>query len=379
MINPFIYGKVVQGDDFFDRVQERGRLLQLLQGKNHVLVTGDRRIGKTSLLLTCFEELEKQDIPTFYFNLDPITKIDIFLERYGTLFTRKTAWASRALQILKTGLKGFKLDIELDEKGSPAASLNWEGKGSVKAQDIQEILLLPQRLAHKNKQRFVICFDEFQVSQAISGVDLVAEMRTSFQEQPDVTYIFMGSEMSVLDQLFSSPREKFFNSATKFHVGPISRDDFIQFMKKQFSKRGLSLSHQTGDLLCQWAHDVPAHIQHLCSCLWDLLPSDEREITPDRVQGAVLSDIESRGQFYLQIWQTIGDEKDKLILRRLATAGDLAVSSPEFCLPLSMNPATATRRLRKMVAKTRGAVIHQRSTGYVFSDPFFEEWVRQKT
>jgi len=97
------------------------------------------------------------------------------------------------------------------------------------------------------------------------------------------------------------------------------------------------------------------------------------------VKDIVETEINSNDGLYLQMWQAIGDAKDQVLLQRLAGAKELAVSSPEFCEPLSMNPATVTRRFGKIVSRTRGSVIHLRSSGYSFSDPFFEEWVRRKT
>lgn len=377
--NPFVYGKVVKGKYFFDRLQEKKRLIQLMKGKNNILITGDRRIGKTSLILECFSELERQGIALFYLNMDPISSVASFVERYGDLFTKKVPLAKRALQILKSGLKGFKIDIEIDDNGSPIASINWQGPGLVKPKVIQDILNLPDVLAKKNKQRFIVCFDEFQLARDIKGVNLIAEMRADFQLHDNITYIFMGSETKILDQLFSSPNEKFFNSSIKFHLGPIPREDFIGFMKKKFAVRGISVSGEVGEAICDWANNIPAHTQHLCACLWDHIQHTSREITKASIQQAIQAEIESNDQLYLQIWQTLGDPKDQIILRRLAEAKHLAVSSPEFCSPLGMNPATVTRRLHKIATRTRGAIIHQRSGVYTFSDPFFKDWIFQKT
>ena len=189
--NPFIYGKIVYEDDFFDRTKERKRLLQLLQGRNNVLILGDRRIGKTSLLLNCFEELKKKNKSIFYFNLDPITSTKSFIERYGQLFTKKKSLAKRAVYLLKLCLKGFKLDIQLDDKGIPTASIQWEGAGKLSLTSLQEILELPQILARKGRQRFIICFDEFQIARDMEDADLISEMRAAFQKHDKITYVFM--------------------------------------------------------------------------------------------------------------------------------------------------------------------------------------------
>lgn len=377
--NPFVYGKVVGKDNFFDRTAERSRLLKLLADRNNILITGDRRIGKTSLLLNCFEGVTGSVVETFYFNLDPIASARSFVERYGALFTQRASLARRAIELLKVGLKGFSLDIALAEDGSPTASIGWRGPGAMGRQSMPEMLGLPQQLAAEFNRRFLICFDEFQIARELAEVDLVAEMRAAFQHHDRVTYVFMGSETGVLNQMFGSPQEKFFSSAAKFHLGPIPRGEFARFIQGKFSVRNVAVPDDVCEAICQWGEDIPSHIQHLCSAIWDFLPDGARSVTAESLGEIVDGEIDFNSDLYLQMWQTAGDAKDQMLLQRLARAGGLAISSAEFCAPLSMNPATVTRRFGKTAARTRGSLIHLRSSGYTFSDPFFAEWVRKKT
>ena len=46
---PSSTGRWVSGDDFFDRETDLERLKQLVQDRNHVLLAGQRRMGKTSV------------------------------------------------------------------------------------------------------------------------------------------------------------------------------------------------------------------------------------------------------------------------------------------------------------------------------------------
>lgn len=377
--NPFIYGKVVEKGDFFDRGTERLRLTKLLQDRNNILITGDRRIGKTSLLLNSFNEIKKSGALTFYFNLDPIISVKSFIERYGAIFTQRQPIAKRAIGLLKSGLKGFGIDITLSDDGSPIASINWKGPGNMDQQTIPQILDLPQQLAASLKQRFLICFDEFQVARNLDEVDLIAEMRAAFQHHNRITYVFMGSEAHILNQLFGSAQEKFFSAATKFHLGPISRSEFTRFIQSKFKERNVTVPNEVCDSICQWGEDIPSHIQHLCSALWNFLPENRRTVLAESIKGILDNEINFNNNLYLQMWQSIGDAKDQMLLQRLARAKGVAVSSAEFCAPLPINPATVTRRLSKIASRTRGVLIHWRSSGYAFSDPFFEEWVRQKT
>lgn len=234
-------------------------------------------------------------------------------------------------------------------------------------------------LLSESKKRLLICFDEFQMAKDLDGADLIAEMRTAFQRHDMITYVFMGSETGILNELFGSPREKFFNSAVKFHLGPIAREAFTRFIQEKFAMRDISVSVDVCGAIYRWGAGISAHIQHLCSAIWDFMPEGKGAVSAGSIEEVVRNDTDANDGLYLQMWQTIGDAKDQMLLQRLSRAKGLAVSSAEFCGPLSMNPATVTRRLAKIASKTRGVLIHQRASGYAFSDPFFEEWVRRKT
>ena len=53
-------GRWVSGDDFFNRDPELGRLKRLVQDRNHVLLTGQRRMGKTSVVRELGRQLETE-------------------------------------------------------------------------------------------------------------------------------------------------------------------------------------------------------------------------------------------------------------------------------------------------------------------------------
>ncbi len=54
---PIRLGNKADGDDFFDREREREDLWRHLEG-NHIILSGPRRLGKTSLLQRLAEEAE---------------------------------------------------------------------------------------------------------------------------------------------------------------------------------------------------------------------------------------------------------------------------------------------------------------------------------
>ncbi len=58
---PNMVGPWVTGDKFFDRIAEVGRLIQLLDENNNILLVAPRRIGKTSLVRETFRRMEERE------------------------------------------------------------------------------------------------------------------------------------------------------------------------------------------------------------------------------------------------------------------------------------------------------------------------------
>ena len=53
-------GRWVTGDDFFDHTGELEILAARVRGRNHVLLSGQRRMGKTSMLRELGRRLESE-------------------------------------------------------------------------------------------------------------------------------------------------------------------------------------------------------------------------------------------------------------------------------------------------------------------------------
>ena len=58
--NPFVYGKVVTGKDFINRIQERRELLNEIENSMNIVLYAPRRYGKTSLVMQVYDDLKKK-------------------------------------------------------------------------------------------------------------------------------------------------------------------------------------------------------------------------------------------------------------------------------------------------------------------------------
>ena len=82
MENPFSYGTVVRGDDFYDRKDETQRLVSTLESGNNVVLYAPRRYGKTSLVFKVMAELEAKNCLCIYFDLLSVYSLESFAKSF---------------------------------------------------------------------------------------------------------------------------------------------------------------------------------------------------------------------------------------------------------------------------------------------------------
>lgn len=148
-------GNKAEGADFFDRVTERDDLWRYLEG-NHIVLSGPRRLGKTSLLQRLADEAEEKGLMARLVDVEGINSAEAFVGALERAFPdgsitgylkaagkKASDWLAR-IRIRKIGPSG----VELETQAMP--DLPW----TVAARKLQ------QRLS---EAPLLILIDEFSV------------------------------------------------------------------------------------------------------------------------------------------------------------------------------------------------------------------------
>ena len=92
-----------------------------------------------------------------------------------------------------------------------------------------------------SKRPVIVVIDEFQQISRYPEKNVEALLRTYMQRMSNATFIFSGSEKTLLHEMFVSSKRPFYNSAEIMHLGPIAQDTYIAFAQKLFEDHGKSL------------------------------------------------------------------------------------------------------------------------------------------
>ena len=184
------------------------------------------------------------------------------------------------------------------------------------------------------------------------------------QEQQNINYIFLGSQESMMTQIFERKKSPFYHFGMLMHLDKIPYDDFMQYITQRLP---LKDSTQTNDI----AKDIldttlchPYFTQQLASQVWEILTySDVKEnIVKEAVeQLTIIHDLD-----FERLWMNF-NKTDKYIMLNLAHKKQ---PSSTRSLPTS-TIYSSVKRLMQM-----GYII--KINEYEIEDPFFRNWLIKK-
>ena len=218
-MKPFKYGCVVSGDVFCPRPELQRRLVTCVKDGQNAVLVGERRMGKTSLIYSVCNALEKYRM--MYIDLLNIRTVADFCNRIATAAAQmgdKDSFVSRALKFMARLRPTLSVD---PGSGMPVVSV--DSRMAEDPESMSDVMTLIERFS-KDERMFVV-FDEFQEVKRLDAADQVlAMLRGKIQFLQDTCFVFSGSVRNDMVDIFTNPGSPFFKSAMTISVGNIPDD-----------------------------------------------------------------------------------------------------------------------------------------------------------
>lgn len=369
--NPFQFGVVIDDSAFCNRKSEIAFLKDQIKNGYSTWLFSPRRFGKTSLVEKVFRETESTTC--IFFDLYNIRSVDDFSRKYSNILAKELFnWKDGVKELTKNLSDSFtnlSPGISFDEFGNPSFSLN---VNKVEQQaDIETILEIPNRISTQRGQRICIAFDEFQEIERIDPF-LLNWMRSSFQRHSDISYIFLGSKQSMMENIFASSGSPFYEFAVKMNLSVISQDELAQFIKGKFTSYQLPIKDHTIHSILEKSDCQPHFTQFFASVVFDLVSSGNDQDTED-FTAVWLSKVMIA---QIDIFQDIFDQltnSQRSALQAISKLKEEGIYSDEarekYKLPVSSSLNEALKALQKK------SLIYKTGNGYRFSNPVLREWL----
>lgn len=368
-MNPFKYGQIVRADDFCPRPKLLKEIKEFIISGQNVVVRGERRIGKTSLILEAIGRLGKKR--PLYVDLLEIKTSDDFCKRLAKAMISMEQQSGFLEKILRS-LSQLKPSIKIEPlTGQPTVSLDAAAK--LKPDSIEGLLDL--MLMSNKRKAIVVVFDEFQdILNLKDSKETLAILRSKIQFHTTIPYIFAGSIRNRMDEIFNNPDSAFYKSAISIEVGPLDKKIFIPFLTKKFASGKRSIDSHLFDKIFDIAENVPGDIQQLCEALWETTSHGDK-ITDKNIPETLklIYARESKG-YEAAIVQLTGQQIKCLV--GLAKMGGRKPQSASFlqgagiALPASVKKALTRLEQLKIIFHYQGE--------YRFVNPFFKSWLIYK-
>lgn len=350
MENPFKFGTIVEAGYFTDRVNEVAYIEQFIKSANHLVMISPRRFGKSSLVAKAVKESGRKNITL---NLQSVTSVsDLSAKLLREFFKvhpmeriRHLIAHFRIVPMISTNPVTGAMDVSF-QSGAPEEVL------------LEDVLNLLER-AHSEKDRLIVVLDEFQEIKDISS-DLDRQLRSIMQEQKHINYILLGSQESMMTDIFENKKSPFYHFGELMRLGKLPRQDFYDYLVERLSAVFPESCKVLADRILNFTECHPYYSQQLAANVWQigvLQPKSE-----DVLQAAVDHIVVSHALDYERIWMGF-KRTNRWILQRLASGKSLQDGEYRTSTIYS-----ALKRLQK-----DGYAIY--SDHYELEDPFFKQWI----
>ena len=385
MPNPFLFGKIVTGEHFCNREEEKLLLEENLKGGQSVMIISPRRMGKSSLLAVVTEHLETLGLRCGridYFALNSVSKIvGETIKLCAEMILRQENSIERFLAMTGSIFKRTRIAIEpsLDGAGfsvKPTLSLPVEIRESL----TEGLIGLDDFMGKKGKKGILV-MDEFQEIASVDRLEaqaLEAEFRTAIQSTKNLSFAFLGSQASLLSDMFTDRNRPFFQSAKIIKLGSIDRKSLGSYIETRFKSVGFSIENVTGIL--DLVHGHPDYAQRICSHLFDIVSSSKEKTDSVSFDNTILNlamkrMIEACSLFFIPEWETYTFRQQQ-VLSLLAENGPLKRVPAIYLAEYEMSHTTFNTALKELIRK--GTVRVNRQGQYELSDPIFARWIMRR-
>ncbi|WP_425806349.1 ATP-binding protein [Desulfitobacterium sp. Sab5] len=368
----FPLGGPVSEEDIVDREDFLISLETRLLECQSIMLAGPRRIGKTSLALEVIRRIKGKEnyvafVDLFRYN----TKRELALALINACLENRSG-ISKTTTALKDGLKKItgaaKLTAKLQDL-EVAFGLPGESKSD---DDLFNYALeLPEILAQKDKKHMVLVFDEFQEVIRIAGEDALKVMRSYFQVQQHVAYLFLGSKEGMMNTIFGDKKQAFYRFATILPIPSIPSESWVEYISRKFQAQKITISDRVILEVLSLSGGHPQDTMLLCSEIYySLLEAGVNNLGLDFVRLGYERALSSLSPVFDELLDELGRIGSTRRVLISLTRGLRIYSG------LSSNPNEVKRAVDVLIDK---AIIEKSGRGaYHFVEPMLKEYLNRK-
>jgi hypothetical protein len=318
----------VSGDDFIDRKQHLVRFNTFIENNQHIMINAPRRYGKTSLIVHLFHLYNYKAI---YIDIKRTTSLQALAEQiinevynYAGIYNIVTKAKNSLTELFRNLRTSLKIDLKVAELTIETLEKN-EKQQIDETEFFLAAINLVDIIAKKQNINIKFAFDEFQDILLITDKKILNQLRGVIQHHKNVTYIFLGSIESIMNNIFSHKTSAFFHFARIIDLDGLNTSELKTFCEKFFKEQNIIFD----DFLFKTIDYLAGHpyysMKTLQSVYYQTLESGNKTIKKDDCIDALstaffetksyleenIENIKKKKHHYSVLWHLANNLKDK--------------------------------------------------------------------
>jgi len=363
-MNPFVFDRPLAAKEAIGREGEAAELLRAIEDGTNVTVAAPRRFGKTSLINSVLERADRElGIATATVDCYGVLNRQDFAIRlasgYRSLPGRLGRRVAKLSEEATVGLQVAGTGATVGRKRPPLGI----------EQPIIELLDLPLEVLKRTGRRTVVAFDEFQSLVDVEGLDGLIRSRIQHHGQT-ASYVFAGSEPSLLHSLFVDRSRPFYGQARPLALGRLPLDGAYAAILARFEATNRDVAPGVLADLVALGAGHPQRTMLLANRLWDATPA-RGEADERRWRTAVDVALGWVGTEFDVMWTALTANERRVLATLAAGASPLSVEGRRVGI---RQPSTAQKSIASLL---RRGLLEGRGSDVRIIDPLLALWIAE--
>ena len=371
-VNPFVVSGYAGPEYFCNRKAEREELIARVVNGNNVTLTSIRRMGKTGLIEHCFRDRRlAKNYYTFFVDIYSTRSLRdfVFMLSKDILLNIKPLGKRAWEEFLKT-MRSIRPGISFDASGTPIFTLQL-GEISHPQTTLDEIF----SYLGKADRPCIVAVDEFQQVSLFPEKNMEALLRTHVQQCNNARFIFAGSQMHTMANMFVSASRPFYQSTSMLHLYPIPLDEYIRFARRHFSRGGKEITPEAIEEIWHRFEGVTWYLQKILNQLYaSTLPG--KRCGPAMIEPTVKNIVDSYQYSYSETLFRLPDKQKELLVAIAKEGKAQALTSGQFITKYSLRSASSIQAALKGLLE-KDFITRTPEGEYGIYDFFFAIWLRE--
>jgi|SRR5690554_582200 len=371
LINPFVTSGYVSPRYFCDREAETDQLISNISNGNSIALISTRRMGKTGLILHCFEKPEmKEDYYTFFIDIYATSSLRDFVYLLSKeIVERLKPFGKKALEVFWTTVKSLQAGIAFDVAGVPSFNVRL---GDIHSEEttLDEIF----RYLDKAGKRCVVAIDEFQQIAHYREKNVEALLRTRIQQCHNARFIFAGSQRHMMDEMFTSASRPFYQSVSIQHLESIPLEAYVPFASDLFQWYNKRIPADIVESVYERFNGVTWYLQKIMNTLFSMTPNGG-EATGKMVEEAIENNVNSYKYSFSETLFRLPSKQKELLVAIAKEGAAEAITSAGFVKKHSLSSSSSVQSALKGLLD-KDFVTHGKGEYEVY-DKFLAIWLNE--